>query len=173
MRWHLSLRLTLLLVSRLHKSMSDFASHHALKPLLASVTQLSMQEHVACTYVSSWSLTRVIHITYSRVPPWEAYVMIAEERVFFLFFSFFILPFCGLDNNVMISTLSQGKFTFTKNTLIYAPMNVGTQVQLTWHTLRHNTLFPSKPMYMHIGVTAPHVMQATNLQISPNILKLQ
>ena len=57
--------------------------------------------------------------------------MIAEERIFFLFFSFFILPFCGLDNNVMISTLSQGNFTFTKNTLIYASMNVRTQVQLT------------------------------------------
>ena len=28
-------------------------------------------------------------------------------------------------------------------------------------------------IYMHISVTAPHVMQATNLQVSPDILKQQ
>ena len=28
-------------------------------------------------------------------------------------------------------------------------------------------------IYMHITVTAPYVMQATNLQVSPDMLKLQ
>ena len=34
-------------------------------------------------------------------------------------------------------------------------------------------MYCKQQSYMHISVTAPHVMQATNLQVSPDILKQQ